>query len=232
MDFSRFKPWCWLLLLLGPLGCSHVPVLREATVASYVPDNVHREEPTLPPQIKRVAVLPLTTLSDDAATEFGRETLAPLLYEELGRSRQFEVVLVTAEQLRLATGRSAWTGEEQFPLDFFELLREKLGVDAVLFSRLTQYRAYEPLSIGWRLKLFETEAPRILWAVDEVFDGRVPEVAAAARRFSRQHPEANSASDGQEVLSSPLRFGRYTTSAVVATLPRHQAGQAGQVGLH
>jgi hypothetical protein len=97
-------------------------------------------------------------------------------------------------------------------------------VDAVLFSRLTQYRAYEPLAVGWRLKLFDTAEPQVLWAVDEVFDARVPEVAAAARRYAQQHPDAGpSVQDAQGVLLSPRRFGRYAASAVVETLPGRPA---------
>jgi hypothetical protein len=212
-------------LLILPLlaGCARLPGLRQASVASYEPTNVHQEERHLPAQIKRVAVMPVSVLTDEITMEFGRDTLGPLLVEELARSRQFELVVVSPDELRLATGRSAWTGEEKLPLDFFDQLRDKIGADAVLFVRLTQYRAYEPLSVGWRLKLVETEEPRILWAVDEVFDARIPEVAAAARRFGRQHPDSTTASgDGPDVLGSPRRFGRYTANAVVATLPPRQ----------
>ncbi|HXJ73828.1 MAG TPA: hypothetical protein VNM37_13295 [Candidatus Dormibacteraeota bacterium] len=213
----------FLPLLLVLVGCSHIPGLQKTTVASYEPSNVHREERHLPSQIKRVAVLPVTAMTDESAMEFGRDTLGPILVEELERARLFEVVVISSEELHLATGRNAWTGEERLPLDFFDALKEKLGADAVLFVRLTQYRAYEPLSIGWRLKLLETDEPRILWAVDEVFDARVPGVAAAARRFAHQHPETSGdAGDGQEVLRSPRRFGQYTVSAVVATLPSRQ----------
>lgn len=199
-------------------GCSHSTFLRQATTASYQPSNIYRADPNLSPEIKRVAVLPLTTLNDDATMEFGRESLGPVLVNELGRSRLFELVSVTPAELRLLTGRDAWSSEEKLPLDFFDKLKEKLGVDAVLFARLTQFRAYEPLTIGWRLKLYDAAEPQVLWAIDEVFDARVPEVAAAARRHAQQHLEAGP-SDAQGVLSSPRRFGSYTASAVVETLP-------------
>src|SRR5216117_1853133 len=184
--------WLAGFLPLFLAGCATVPFLNQATIPSYKPANVYREEAFLPPNIKRVVVLPLTTLTDEAATDYGRDTLEPVLLGELGRSRQFELVEVSPEELRLLTGRSAWSGEELLPQDFFERLRAKLGVDAVLFCRLTQYRAYEPLAVGWRLKLVDADEPHILWAVDEVFDARVPEVAAAARRYAQQHAELGS----------------------------------------
>jgi len=198
-------------------GCSRIPGLREATVASYQPGNVHRADPSLPVELKRVAMLPVTTLTDEASMEFGRDALGPLLANELARARAFELVVVTPEQLRGLTGRNTWTGEERLPLNFFETLKDRLGVDGVLFARLTQYRPYEPLSIGWRVKLIEAEEPRVLWAVDEVFDARVPGVAAAARRYARAHPGAAGDVDG--VLSSARQFGLYTASALVSTLP-------------
>jgi len=207
----------WPLLLTG---CATSPFLSDFNTPSYTPSNVYRDEALLPSYVKRVAVLPLTTLTDESSMEFGRESLGPVLLNELGRSRQFELVTVPPDELRLLTGRSGWSSEEKLPSDFFEKLKDKLGVDAILFCRLTQYRAYEPLAVGWRLKLLDAEIPRILWAVDEVFDARVAEVAAAARRYARANPEAvPSLHDSQSVLLSPRRFGQYTASAVVGTMP-------------
>ena len=205
-------------------GCAFPPLLSRVSTPDYQPANVYREESFLPPSIKRVAVLPLTTLTGEAAMDFGRDSLAPVLLQELGRTRLFELVPVSEDELRLLTGRDNWNGEEKLPLDFFDKLKDKLGVDAVLFSRLTQYRAYEPLAIGWRLKLLDAEEPHIIWAVEEVFDARVPEVAAAAQRHAQAHPgTAPSLSDARSVLLSPRRFGQYTTSAVVGTLPGREA---------
>ena len=213
-----------LFLFILIVGCKTNTLLSHVTVASYKPTNVYREDATLPAAIKRVAVLPLTTLGDEAAMDSGREALWPALVGELGRARHFEIVTVTPDELRLLTGRSLWSGEEKLPLDFFDKLKDRLGVDAVLFSRLTHYRAYEPLAIGWRLKLLDADEPHILWAVDEVFDARTPEVAAAARRYAQEHPDANSSlQDVQSVLVSPRRFGQYTASAVVETMPTRGA---------
>jgi hypothetical protein len=216
-------PSACLLVLLA--GCATCPWLAERTAPSYHPSNVYREQALLPHTIKRVAVLPLTIPNSEFGTrnselEFGRETLWPVLLDELGRSRQFELVSVSPEELCVLTGRNDWSGEERLPLDFFDRLKDTLGADAVLFCRLTQYRAYEPLTIGWRLKLLDSEEPRILWAVDEVFDARTPEVAAAAKRYATQHQDsAPSVHDSRGVLVSPRRFGQYTASAVVETMP-------------
>jgi hypothetical protein len=221
-----------LAALAGGLlaGCSAIRFPgQNALVASYQPDNVFHAEPSLAPEIRRVALLPLAEAEGDAPTdlEFGRTTLAPLLAAELGRSRRFELVPVSAADLRRLTGLNRWTSGSRFPEDFFDRLRDELGIQAVLLPELTQYRPHEPLAIGWRVKLVDATEPRVLWAIDEVFDARVPSVAAAARRHARGNPETpGSLADEDSVLQSPRRFGRYTASAVVATLPSRTNSRA------
>ena len=190
------------------------------TVPAYQPANVFRDAEQLPKDIKRVAVLPLTATGAEADTEFGREVIGPLLVEELGLARKFELVAVSPEQLRRWTGRSHWSGDEILPPDFFAKLRGALACDAVVFCRLTQYRAYPPLAVGWRLKLIETEEPHLLWSGDEVFDAREPGVAEAARRHARTQPvAAPSVADASTILVSPRRFAQYAARATFATLP-------------
>jgi hypothetical protein len=206
------------MLLLA--GCS-APFLGQTTfVASYEPANVYREEKTLPPEIKRVAILPLTAVESTAEMEFGRDTLEAVLTGELLRSRRFETVQVTPEQLRRITGSARWESGGRFTEDFFDKIREEAGVQAVLLPELTRYRPHEPLAVGWRLKLVDAAEPRVIWAIDEVFDARDPSVAAAARRHAQGHPDtAGSLADDRAVLQSPRRFARYTAQAVVEALP-------------
>lgn len=209
-----------VLTVLLFIGCARPPFLAQAMTPSYRPSNVFQEEPFLASNIRRIAVLPMSSLTEDADTAFGRDALSPILMSELSRVRQFELVAVSADDLRLLSGRAVWNPEDKLPVEFFERLKDKYGVDAVLFSRLTLYRAYEPLAIGWRLKLIDADAPHILWAVDEVFDSRVPTVAAAAVRYSRDNPDTSaSLLDSRSVLMSARRFGEYTVNAVVQTIP-------------
>lgn len=202
-------------------GCARPRILAQALTPSYVPSNVFKEGAVIPSQIRRVAVLPLSVMNeDDGDMTFGRDTLMPVLVGELNRARAFEVVTISVDDLRLISGKGVWSAEEKLPLEFFERIKEKFGADAVLFSRLTMYRAYEPLAIGWRIKLIDADEPHILWAVDEVFDARDPSVAAAAMKYAQHTPDTSSSlSDSRSVLQSPRRFGRYTASAVVQTMP-------------
>ena len=208
------------LTILFFIGCARPPFLAQAMTPSYRPSNVFQKEPFLPANIRRIAVLPMSSLTEDADTAFGRDALSPILMSELGRVRQFELVAVSTDDLRLLSGRSVWNPEDKLPLEFFERLKSKYGVDAVLFSRLTLYRAYEPLAIGWRLKLIDADEPHIIWAVDEMFESRVPSVAAAAVRYAQDNPDTGSSLiDSRSVMMSARRFGEYTVNAVVQTIP-------------
>ncbi len=188
---------------------------------SFQPRNVFQEDPTLPATLKRVAILPVAWDEQQALQEDGREQLGPVLREELLRLGKFEVVPVSSEDLNRWTGRNTWTGEEQLPMNFFDVLRARLGCDAVLFASLTVYRPYKPMAVGWRFKLVDTRSMKIRWAADEVFNAGEREISNAARRYYQQNLKTlGSLSDSKMILSSPSGFGRYTARALFETMPQ------------
>lgn len=188
--------------------------------ADLRPDNVFAYPPKLSQNLQRVALLPLTAESQAADLPEGCENLQPVLLDELTRTKKFEVVAVNPEILRGGSGRQAWTGAEELPVDFFDTLRREYGCDAVLFSELTVYRAYAPMVIGWRLKLVDARTREIIWAADQVFDAGQPPVAQATWHFWIRRDKA-SANDENRWASanSPRQFGHYTAAAVFGTLP-------------
>ncbi|KAF0171177.1 MAG: hypothetical protein FD161_4391 [Limisphaerales bacterium] len=208
-------------------GCETVDFSRPERVSGpdYEPANVHRLPAGVPEKIRRVAVLPLVSDARGAQAEAGAETMQSVLVTELVRSGAFEILAVSADDLSHATGRGQWTAEEKLPAAFFQKLREQHGCDAVLFSRLTQYRAYPPLAVGWSFKLVECPAkpagtPRILWAADEVFDAGNPTVVNSARRYYLgQLKVTGPLADSQAMLHTPRRFAQYTLHALALTLP-------------
>lgn len=213
---------CLLAPLLGGLlaGCSvdHPPDI--VIGPAYTPSNIHREGTNLPVTLRRVAVLPLATSlagADDAAA---REILEPILQDELAKSKRFEVVKVSPERLQQHTGRSGWAADDTLPLDLLSYLRGAYACDAVLFSQVTVFRAYPPLALGWRFRLVTADGKVTPWAVDEVFDAGESAVANGARRYQQgaQKP-GGPMDDSHAILNSPRRFGRYSVSALLATLP-------------
>ncbi|WCJ58174.1 hypothetical protein NXS98_10600 [Fontisphaera persica] len=186
----------------------------------YRPSNIHAS-PQFPAQtLRRVAVLPLVSEVAGAAGQFARDTLEPEIRAELTQMGRFELVYPTPSQLRQWTGKTSWSAEEALPRDFLATLRQQTGCDAVLFCRLTAYRPYPPLTMGWNLKLVEAVKGEIVWAADEVFDAGNPAVANSARLYyqkkTKDQPPLN---DSHSILNSPRHFGRYAFHALVQTIP-------------
>ncbi len=193
---------------------------QEVPGAGATRDNVYLSAPVLPPDVKRVAVLPLTTDERYADLLAGRETLDPVLNAELTKTERFEVIRVTGEGLRNCTGSTGWRGEEALPPGIFSSLRETYGCDAVLFCQLTEFRAYAPLAVGWRLKLVDARTRQILWAGDEIFDAGQSAVKVGASRYQSKHQRSGKALPDDWVMqNSPRRFGQYTVAKLLATLP-------------
>jgi hypothetical protein len=224
-DLPRiFRRHFALLSLLGALaataGCKTWTLSDPVMGASYRPANVYTSFNQLPVNLRRVAVLPLTCDTKASELEYGRQVLEAVLGEELGKTKKFELITVSPEQLRIWTGRPAWRAEETLPADFLKVIKEQLGCDAVLFSRLTQYRAYPPLTVGFSLKLAEVDTTEFVWAVDEIFDASEPSVVNSARRYQLSREQLPAAlSDSRSILNSPSGFGRYAANSVFQTLP-------------
>lgn len=170
--------------------------------------------------LQRVAVLPIASETTGSDLPEGCETLTPVLWEQLVKTRKFEVVAVAAAKLRSRTGQAHWTGTENLPPDFFAFLRREYGCDAVLFTELTAYRAYAPLAVGWRLKLVDARSGQILWSADELFDAARPSVSHAAQRFEQKKSLVPFYyQENWVAINSPRRFGSYSAAALLETLP-------------
>jgi len=186
----------------------------------YQPQNVFVEGATLPKNIRRVAVLPLVCDDKDFNLDQGRAQLEPVMMSELIKTKKFEVVSSDSAFLKNRTSRADWTGEEILPPEFFSLLRESSGCDAVLFSRLTVFRAYPPLAVGWRVRLVDVQTGKTLWAADEVFDGGEAAVEDGARHHQLTEDRSPwGAPNEWFVQNSPSKFGQYTAARLLATLP-------------
>jgi hypothetical protein len=205
-----------IAMVLLPGCATHAAQSAEAPKC----DNVYRLSTYLPPDVRRVAVLPISVERDDWQAAAGRTQLEFVLQEELGRMKRFELVVVSPEQLELWTGKSTWRSEEKLPATFLATLGEKLACDGVLFSHLRPYRAFQPIVLGWNLKLVDVRRREILWSADEVFDASQAPVASQARQFeSGGGIHSWFSSDTGTILLSPRQFSQFTLNTLLATLP-------------
>jgi len=207
-----------VFLCLLTVSCASTP----RAGSSPKPINVYRAVATLPAELRRVAVLPVTIDVGDATMQEGRGSLESVLRGELNKTGAFEVIPVSHEQLRAVTGHGEWSAEDSLPADFFARLQQAFGCDAVMFCKLTEFRAYPPLAVGWGLTLVDTRTQAIVWAVDEVFDAGKPCVASeACDYYSRDLSTPPPLADPSSILLSPRWFGQYAASTVLDTLPGH-----------
>lgn len=209
-----------LSLLVFPPGCKTASLNDPVTGTGYRPQNYYRSLGNLPVNIRRVAVLPVTSDDTPSDLQYGRDLLEPVITEELAKTKKFEVITVTPEQLRAWTGRTSWRAEEPLPADFLKVLKRALECDAVLFGRVSQYRAYPPLTVGFSFKLADVQSGDFIWAADEVFDSSEPSVVNSARRYQLMREQLpSSLADSRSILNSPGGFGRYAANSVFETLP-------------
>ena len=200
-------------------GCQMAPPHKPIFGPDYQVSNVFHPVDPLPPELRKVAVLPLFVepAQEDGAT--AQQSMEPVLRTELLKVKRFDLVWVSSDELRQWTGRKEWSAEDKLPPNLLAKLHEQTGCDAVIFSQISRYRPYPPLILGWKLKLIATKAPQILWAVDEIFDAGEPRVSNSARRYEMEHQKGGPVTDFPMILSSPERFGHYTVHALLATLP-------------
>jgi hypothetical protein len=186
----------------------------------YRPTNIYLKDSVIPPGLKRVAVLPITTVSATETFQAGADLLQQYLGPELEKTKHFDLVVISPVQLRQWTGKDHWRADEALPQDLFDKIREGCGCEGVFFAQLTSYHPYQPVAVGWKLRLVEVDGKETLWSADEVLDAGNAQVANAARYYSgRQIYNEGPLDDPSAILGSPSRFGQYTLSALLATLP-------------
>lgn len=213
------KTFSWLAVFLLCAG-SAFPRGGELAMTVSPSENVYQAKKTLPADMKRVVVLPLASESGLADLSAGCEMLGPVLESELVQVKRFEVVRAGPGLLRNRFGGWNWCGTEALPPDFLGWLGRTCGADAVLFCQLTEFHAYAPLAIGWRLKLVDVRTGEILWSTDEMFRADDPATAARARQFRQfQPPFLVDRGEKWLAVNSPRRFGRFSVATLLKTLP-------------
>ena len=204
-----------LISVLVMTGCS-TPYLPELG-PRYQPSNIHAVD-LMPATVRRVAMLPIAPSRNESSLAAAAAELSPVLETELRKSGMFEVIHISAEQLRDWTGATAWRADQPLPQNFFKRLSEETGCDAALFPALTAFRAYPPLAIGFELRLVVCSDHSTIWAVDEVLDAGAPPVVRAAHDYSRADIRTHDGEVGA-ILQSPRRFAQFVSATLMATLP-------------
>ncbi len=220
MKTTQFIPLCFAITFTWFPGC-HTPRVAETVVGSnYIPSNVFRAQSQLPGEMKRIAIFPIACMTDDPSTLSGADSLQPLVWSELGKTKMFECIPMTSEKLKEYVGMRSISSENVLAPDLMTKIKQNLGCDGIMFCTLTKYQPYRPISIGWNFKLVDCRESKIWWSVDEIFDSGNEAVSNAARRYYQSSIQSSSPLlDSTGILGTPTRFGQYTLSSVFSTLP-------------
>lgn len=209
-----------LATVAGLGGCRSVPsLLEEAGLEKgpyYTPANF-RGDARLPDAVHRVAVLPIH--GGTAAQAESAAAMDAVLLTALQQQTRFEVVVVTREECRRLFGANDFSSVAALPHGFLDKLATHYAVDAVLFTDLTVYRAYRPLSLGFRAKLACVRDVRLVWAFDEIFSADDPRIRNSVRLYYRRSDRAAPSDPMSTILQSPARFGAVAADLMFRTLP-------------
>lgn len=180
------------------------------------PQNYFSGEPIGIP-IRRVALLPI--YNDKYPAEQLR-LLDSAFNAELTKKSIFEVVTVSRSSMENFFGQRQLASVEDLPANLLQKLRERYGVDGIVFTDITHYSPYRPMAIGVRAKLVDATSGEIRWAFDHIFDSGNPAIAEAAKIYQKQYnlDSLPLPSDGGTVLLSPTRFAKFVANQTYVSL--------------
>ena len=203
--------------LVGP-GCSSPSYNDPARAGPFFTPTNHTGVATLPAELRRVMVLPLSVAG--VTTPEMAVALEPVFVTALQKEKRFEIVTLSRETCRRRFGVEELASSSALPRDFLTVLKLDYAVDAVLFVDLTAVNTYRPVAIGVRAKLASVDDVRLLWTFDNVFSAADAAVANSARRHLLSQDRSAAPADlSPAVLQSPSRFAGYVAAATFATLP-------------
>ena len=160
--------------------------------------------------IIRVVVLPLANYSADIS----KKDLAMLHHsfaQALLKSGRFECIFEDSEDFSYTYPK--------LPYKLLERLTEKYDADAVMVLGITDYSPYVPIKIGVKGQLIELCSGKIVWGMDELFDGSREDVLYGVRSFRRSHDQQVFETLDQLGQLSPRVFSAYVGEKICKTIP-------------
>lgn len=160
--------------------------------------------------IIRVVVLPLANYSANISDN-DIKMLHNSFAQALLKSGRFECIFENSEDFSYTYPK--------LPYKLLERLAEKYDADAVMVLGITDYSPYVPLKIGVKGQLIELCSGKIVWGMDELFDGSREDVLYGVRSFRRSHAQQVFESLDQLGQLSPKVFSTYVGEKICKTIP-------------
>jgi hypothetical protein len=220
MNFNPFRFSVALLLLLNSGLNSGCEWLSPMEGRPFPKQNPYVRTYTKPgvQQPRRVAVLPVEC---DQAVGEALKDMDEIFLSEVGKKLRFELIPISRPDLSRSIHREQFSSTEPTPPEALGFFREKYAVDAVLFTEITSYRPYRPMSIGARSKLVDISTLSTLWSAETVLDSGDPIVASAAARHARRQSDTSDTRGEEMVLQSPRRYSGFVASYLYSSIPKY-----------
>jgi hypothetical protein len=198
------------IALLG--GCAAARIVN--TVVQPVIPSYHQDDGV---PIRRVAVLPIYF---DEQQQVSPSDLDLVFHAELTKTSAFEIIPISRQELSTHFGIRQLSSVQVIPRDLLTRLMADYAVEGVLFTDLTHYSPYRPVSIGVRCKLVDARSGVERWVFDHLFDSGNPDIAVAAKNFAiaQDNEQLPIATDGSDILQSPMQFGKYVAHETYRSL--------------
>ena len=199
-----------LLLLTVSSGCG---VLNSAPPQEmghfYINPNTDFDD------IGRVAVLEVKNESTrvDLASQ-----LTDSISEALQKKHLFSVTTLGPDDpdwRRLAVGDDDISSYSIRQLD---AVRSQLGVNAVIYGSITEYRPYPHMLMGLKLKMLDLRDGKLLWAMEQVWDSTDKRIEMRMKHFYKDYMRDGYQPIGWQLLvTSPKAFNKFVVHEVAAT---------------
>ncbi len=205
------------LLILSFSSCRKFEQEKVVSQAEpFVPQNLYPTE-RLPAYLNRVAVLPCYYPDEDSTL---LNFVDEVFNQELAQERIFETIVLDTDFMKRNFGVRRFSSSEALPENFLKNLESLTAVNAVLFTDLSSYKPYKPISLSVRSKLVDVKSGEFLWAIDETFDAGHASVIVGASGYQRSSQvRALSEKTSGSALHSPRVFTKYVASTIFSTLP-------------
>jgi hypothetical protein len=181
-----------------------------------------------PAGMRRLAVLPIYSTRPIDQTQ---RDMDGIFRAELSKVVKYEIVQVSRPDMASLINREAISSSEIIPSSVMAMLRQKYGVDAVLFTDFTLFRPYRPIAIGVRSKIVDVKTMDILWMADGILDSAEPDIADMATSFSESGLQMRYISDkipkgkqreqgsgNQIILQSPRLYAGFVAHEAFSSL--------------
>ena len=219
MNLFTLRPTAAVLSILLLAGCEWMSPKQGRPNPKIAPFVRTYTKPGVP-EPRRVAVLPLDF---NQATGETLTDIDEIFLSEAGKKLRFELVPISRPDLSRSIHRENFSSTEPTPPESLGFVREKYAADAILFTEITSYRPYRPISVGVRSKLVDSASLATLWSAETVLDAGDPVVAEAAALYAGRQRATSDTRGAEMILQSPRRFLGFVASHLYFTLPKYWA---------